>query len=36
MERTILLLGDPRLYEPSEEVKREELEQLCPVFADMF
>ena len=36
MERTILLLGDPRLYEPSEEVKREELEQLRPVFADMF
>lgn len=28
MERKILLLGDPRLYEVSEEVKREELEEL--------
>lgn len=36
MERTILLLGDPRLYEVSEEVKREELESLRPVFTDMF
>ena len=36
MEREILLLGDPRLYEKSEEVQREELEQLRPVFADMF
>ncbi len=36
MEREILLLGDPRLYEVSEEVKREELEQLRPVFTDLF
>ena len=36
MEREILLLGDPRLYEISEEVKREELEELRPVFEDMF
>lgn len=36
MEREILLLGDPKLYEISEEVKREELESLRPVFADMF
>ena len=36
MEREILLLGDPRLYEISEEVKREELEELRPVFGDMF
>ena len=36
MERTILLLGDPRLYEVSEEVRREELEELRPVFEDMF
>lgn len=36
MEREILLLGDPKLYEVSEEVKREELESLRPVFADMF
>lgn len=36
MEREILLLGDPRLYEVAEEVKREELEQMKPVFADMF
>ena len=28
MERDILLLGNPRLYEISEEVKREELEEL--------
>ena len=28
MERKILLLGDPRLYEISEEVKREELDEL--------
>ena len=35
MERQILLLGDPRLYETSEEVTREELEEglsiLCRV-----
>ena len=36
MEREILLLGDPRLYEVSEEVRREELEGLRPVFEDMF
>ena len=36
MEREILLLGNPLLYEKSEEVKFEELEKLCPVFADMF
>lgn len=32
MERKILLLGDPRLYEVSEEVRKEELESLKPVF----
>ena len=32
MEREILLLGDPRLYEISAEVKQEELETLRPVF----
>ncbi|MBQ4468234.1 MAG: peptide deformylase [Firmicutes bacterium] len=36
MERKILLLGDPRLYEISEEVRKEELEKLRPVFEDMF
>jgi peptide deformylase len=36
MEREILLLGNPKLYEISEEVKREELENLRPVFTDMF
>lgn len=36
MEREILLLGDPRLYEKSEEVREEELEQLRPVFTDLF
>ena len=36
MEREILLLGNPKLYEVSEEVKRGELEQLRPVFEDMF
>lgn len=36
MEREILLLGDPRLYEISESVREEELEELRPVFADMF
>ena len=35
MERKILLLGDPALYEVSEEVKEEELEGLMPVFTDM-
>ena len=36
MERQILLLGDPRLYEVSEKVNREELEELRSVFTDMF
>ena len=36
MERQILLLGDPQLYEVSEKVTREEPEELRPVFADMF
>ena len=36
MERKILLLGDPRLYEISEEVREEELAELRPVFDDMF
>ncbi|MBR0139775.1 MAG: peptide deformylase [Firmicutes bacterium] len=36
MEREILLLGDPRLYEVCEEVRRDELEELRPVFEDMF
>lgn len=36
MERNILLLGDPRLYQVSEEVKKEELEELRPVYEDMF
>ena len=36
MERKILLLGDPQLYEVCEEVKKEELASLRPVFEDMF
>ena len=36
MEREILLIGDPRLYEMSEEVTREELEDLRPIFEDLF
>ena len=36
MEREILLLGNPKLYEVSAEIKREELEDLRPVFEDMF
>ena len=36
MEREILLLGDPRLYEVSEEVRQEELDELRPVIEDMF
>ena len=36
MEREILLIGDPRLYEISEEVREEELEALQPVFEDLF
>ena len=36
MERPILLLGDPKLYEVSKEVTKEELEDLRPVFTDLF
>jgi len=36
MEREILLLGDPRLYERCEEVTREELDGLQSVFEDLF
>ena len=36
MEHEILLLGDLRLYEIAEKVKKEELESLKPVFTDMF
>ena len=36
MEREILLLGDPQLYKISEKVAQEELEDLRPVFTDMF
>ncbi len=36
MERKILLLGDPKLYQVSEEVKKEELGELRPVYEDMF
>lgn len=36
MERQILLLGDPRLYEVSEEVRRDELEGLRQTIDDMF
>ena len=36
MEREILMLGDPRLYEVCEAVKQEELEELRPVFTDLF
>ena len=36
MEREILLLGDPRLYEISQEVRQEELEGLRPVSDDLF
>ncbi len=35
MERKILRLGDPALYERSQPVEREELEGLRPVFQDM-
>ena len=34
MEREILLLGDPRLYQVSQEVREEELEQLRPMLTD--
>lgn len=36
MEREILLLGDPRLYQVCEAVAQEELEQLRPIFEDLF
>ena len=36
VEREILLLGDPGLYETSEEVALAELEALRPVFTDLF
>ena len=36
MEREILLLGNPKLYEISEYVKKDDLEGLKPVFEDMF
>lgn len=34
-ERTILQLGDPRLYEASSPVRREELAELAPVIRDL-
>lgn len=36
MEKEILLLGNPKLYEKSEEVQYRELESLRPVFTDLF
>lgn len=36
MEREILLLGNQQLYEVSEPVEYFELEELRPVFEDMF
>lgn len=36
MEREILLLGTPSLYEVSSEVSNDELPSLTPVFEDMF
>ena len=36
MERKILLVGDQKLYEISSKVDWEELEELRPVFDDMF
>ncbi|QQO09309.1 peptide deformylase [Breznakiella homolactica] len=35
MERTVLLLGDPRLYEASVPVRREELPDIESVLADL-
>lgn len=35
MTREILLLGNPRLYERSEEVKEEELDSIKPVIQDL-
>lgn len=31
-----MLLGDPKLYEISEKVPRDELEEFRPIFTDMF
>lgn len=36
MEREILLLGNPQLYEVSKEVLPEEIDELQSVFEDMF
>ena len=36
MDREILLLGDKRLYERSEEIAPEEIEALRPVIDDLF
>lgn len=36
MEKEILLLGNPKLYKKSEEVKQGELESLRLVFTDLF
>ena len=36
MEREILLLDDPRLYQTAEEVRHEELDDLRQVYEDMF
>lgn len=36
MEREILLLGNPALYQICDAVQREELESLRPVFEDLF
>ena len=36
MEREILLLGNPKLYELSEPVEKAELETLRPIYEDMF
>ena len=33
--RDILLLGDPRLYEPSEPVREDEIDAILPVIADL-
>ena len=35
MEKEILLLGNPKLYEISSEVKRDEISQLVPVVQDL-
>ena len=36
MEKEILLLGNPKLYEVSTEVTIDELDELRPIFEDMF